>query len=149
MNTRSAKIVNNIAESLCYYRINPYDLMCMEYTSQEDLSIFERIYMTRAEIKNNVFNRISVIYNKLVSEYHTSLMNEMENELEELSTFFEDKMNVFTLSTLNDINYIDIDIRMIIYNNIISTEGDKKYKHIINELEKYGRLENKAHILAV
>lgn len=153
MNTRSAKILNNEVENLCYYRINPYDLINMEYTSQEDLSIFERIYMTRAEIKNNVFDRMCAIYNKLVSDYHTSTMNkeleEMEKELDELSIIFEDKKNVFTLSNLHDMNGMNNDILMIIYNNLISAEGNNKYETIVSELGKYGRLESDAQILAV
>lgn len=150
MNTKRAKVINNIADSLCYYRINPYDLMYMEYTSQEDLTIFERIYMTRAEIKNNVFDRMSAIYNKIVNDY---LMNkeieEIEKELDDLSIIFEDKKNVFTLSNICYINGLNNDIQMIIYNNIISTEGNSKYETIVSELGKYGRLESDAQILAV
>jgi hypothetical protein len=153
MNTRSTKIVNNITESLCYYRINPYDLMYMEYTSQEDLTIFERIYMTRAEIKNNVFDRMSAIYNKLVNDYHTTTMNkeleEMEKELDDLSIIFEDKKNVFTLSNICDKNGLNNDIQIIIYNNLISAEGNNKYKTIMSELGNYGRLESDAQILGV
>jgi hypothetical protein len=40
------------------------------------------------------------------------------------------------------------DILMIIYNNLVSTDGDKKYKDIINKIGNYGRLERNAHILA-
>jgi hypothetical protein len=32
---------------VCYYKINPYDLADMEYTSQEDLDIFQQKYANR------------------------------------------------------------------------------------------------------
>jgi hypothetical protein len=32
---------------VCYYKINPYDLADMEYTSQEDLDIFQQNYANR------------------------------------------------------------------------------------------------------
>ncbi len=100
MNTRKAKIINN--ESICYYKINPYDLDNMEYSSQEDVDIFQRVYKTRAEIQNNVFDRMCIIYNKVIREYQeswiTKELNEIENELNELSVIFEDKKNVLALS---------------------------------------------------
>ena len=151
MNTRGAKIVDN--EAICYYKINPYDLMYMDYSSQEDVDTFLRIYMTRAEIKNKVFDRMCVIYNRIISAYQerwmTKELEEMEKELDELSIIFEDKKNVFTLSNLHDKNGMNNDILMIIYNNLISAEGNNKYETIVSELGKYGRLESDAQILNV
>ena len=150
MNTRKAKIINN--ESICYYKINPYDLDNMEYSSQEDVDIFQRVYKTRAEIQNNVFDRMCIIYNKVIREYQeswiTKELNEIENELNELSVIFEDKKNVLALSILSDKNVMDGDILMLIYNNIVSTEGNKTYKPIMTELGKYRRLECTAQILS-
>jgi hypothetical protein len=67
----------------CYYKINPYDLVNMEYTSPEDLNIFETIYMMKYEFDNNTFENIGVNYYNLVSEYKASLI--MKKEVEELT----------------------------------------------------------------
>ena len=43
---------------LCYYKMNPYDLENMEYTSPEDLDIFLNAYTTRrCEIVYNQFEK--------------------------------------------------------------------------------------------
>ena len=67
----------------CYYKINPYDLVNMEYTSPEDLIIFETIYMMKYEFDNNTFENIGVNYYNLVIEYKASLI--MKKEVEELT----------------------------------------------------------------
>lgn len=150
MNTRGAKIVDN--ETICYYKINPYDLENWDCSSQEDVDTFLRIYMTRAEIQNNVFDRICVIYNRLVSAHQESWMtkelNEIEKELGELSAIFEDKKNVIALSILSDSNAIENgDVLAILYNIIVSPEGHEKYKSIVSKLEKCGHLESVSQIL--
>ena len=150
MNTRGAKIVDN--EAICYYKINPYDLENWDCSSQEDVDTFLRIYMTRAEIQNNVFDRICAIYNRLVSAYQESWMtkelNEIEKELGELSAIFEDKKNVIALSILSDSNAIENgDVLAILYNIIVSPEGHEKYKSIVSKLEKCGHLESVSQIL--
>jgi hypothetical protein len=118
----------------------------MEYTSVKNLEIFEGNYMiTSPEIKNKTFNKMCVIYNNLVIDYHASIM---EKELEDLSTIIQDKKNVITLTTLLDKEDMNVDILTAIYNNLVSTDGDKKYKDIINKIGNYGRLERNAQILA-
>ena len=48
----------------CHYKINPYDLVYMEYTSQEDLDTFDSMYMnTRGEF----IDRELEIYNELAA----------------------------------------------------------------------------------
>ena len=122
MNTRGAKVVNN--EALCYYKINPYNMVNMEYSSQEEVNTFQRIYMTRNEIKNNVFDKMCVIYNKLIIDYRTSTINkelvEINNEIDELSAFFENKKNVVNLLvTINDKYIMNEDIIRMIMNNYL------------------------------
>ena len=122
MNTRGAKVVNN--EALCYYKINPYNMVNMEYSSQEEVNTFQRIYMTRNEIKNKVFDKICVIYNKLINDYHISTINkeldDIDNEIEELSAFFHDKKDVVNLLvTINDKYIMNEDIIRIIMNNYL------------------------------
>ena len=150
MNTRGAKIVDN--EAICYYKINPYDLENWDCSSQEDVDTFLRIYMTRAEIQNNVFDRLCVIYNRLVGAYQESWMtkelDKIEKELGELSAIFEDKKNVIALSILSDSNAIENgDVLAILYNIIVSPDGHDKYKSIVSKLEKCGHLESVSQIL--
>ena len=71
----------------CYYKINPYDLENMEYTSQEDLNNFIIIYMMKYEFENNTFENMWINYYNLVIEYKASLI--MKKEVEELSIGLE------------------------------------------------------------
>jgi hypothetical protein len=52
----------------CYYKINPYDLENMEYTSPEDINNFIAIYMARDEIKNNTLENTLINYYNLIIE---------------------------------------------------------------------------------
>lgn len=70
LNTKDAKIVDN--EAICYYKINPYDLENWDCSSPEDIEAFLSVYMERAEIRNNKFDGLCVIYNRLVSAYQES-----------------------------------------------------------------------------
>ena len=71
----------------CYYKINPYDMVNMEYTSPEDLHNFRTIYMTKYEFENNTFENMWVNYYNLVIEYKASLI--MKEEVEELTAHIE------------------------------------------------------------
>ena len=80
--------------------------------------------MTRNEIKNNVFDKMCVIYNKLIIDYRTSTINkelvEINNEIDELSAFFENKKNVVNLLvTINDKYIMNEDIIRMIMNNYL------------------------------
>jgi hypothetical protein len=48
-----------------YYKINPYDLENMEYSSQEDLDKFNKKYMMKGEIINGFFEKYCEIFNKI------------------------------------------------------------------------------------
>lgn len=69
VDTETSTVKNCEETSTCYYKINPFDLENMDYTSQEDLDIFLRSYMKRSEIKNNVFEKRYAIYNDIVIDY--------------------------------------------------------------------------------
>lgn len=60
----------------CYYRINPYDMQNMEYTSTEDLNNFRAIYMSNYEGENMWDN-----YYKLAIEYQTNLIEKKFDEI--------------------------------------------------------------------
>jgi hypothetical protein len=91
------------------------------------------------------FEKNSVIRNELVIGYIISLM---EKELDELSVIFEDKKNVINLIPLYDKKELNYDMIMIIYNNIVSAEGNIRYKSIMNELGVHNQLERTARILS-
>jgi hypothetical protein len=59
---------------VCYYKINPYDLVDMKYTSQKNLDLFKQNY---ANTRDNLINVELDIYNTLAAEYHaTQAVNE-------------------------------------------------------------------------
>ena len=60
----------------CYYRINPYDLVNMEYTSRKDLHNFRATYMANYEAED-MWN----IYYNLAIEHQTDLI---QNKFEEI-----------------------------------------------------------------
>jgi hypothetical protein len=144
MNTKSTTIIKNCG-NVCYYKINPYNLANMEYTSQEYLEIFERTYMiTNPQIINKAFDRTSVIFNNLAIEYQAGII---EKELNELSAIFEDKKHIINLAAIYDKQGMNSDILAIIYKNLVSANAYDKYKGIISELGNYWRLESVARIL--
>jgi hypothetical protein len=132
---------------ICYYKINPYDLMNMEYNSQQELEIFNRNYIaTLPEIINNLFDKRCIVYNNIAIDYQVSIM---ENELCELSTYFDDKKNVLNLVVLSDKVGINGDIIRVIYNFMVSPKENKRYLGIIDKIEYKSRLELNAQILEV
>ena len=60
----------------CYYRINPYDLVNMEYTSHEDLHNFREVYKTKYE-SEDMWN----IYYNLAFEHQTDLIQNKFDEI--------------------------------------------------------------------
>jgi hypothetical protein len=67
INTKAKKIISS--DDVCYYKINPYELVNMEYTLQDDLYKFESLYMTQRELRNRKFDETSSIYMDLAIEY--------------------------------------------------------------------------------
>jgi hypothetical protein len=124
--------ISDIYEKASYYNINPFDLEKMEYTSQKNLDRFKTNYMSRYEVRSKTFDKKRVYYDTFVLDYCTSLM---EKELDELSTIFEDKKNVINLVALNDKEGMNGDLLRIIYNHLISNEGNKIYTGIIDKIE--------------
>jgi hypothetical protein len=133
--------------NVCYYKVNPYDIENMDYTSQQGQELFFMIYMGRkdvalgyfenrsiifmdiAETMKNILNR-SVFYKNIALEYQVI---EMERELKELSAFFEDKKNVINLlATLKSKYCMNDDILTMIYN--IINIGDR-YEYLAQKEE--------------
>lgn len=130
----------------CYYNINPYDLENMEYTSQQDLNIYNLTYMAKYETCNRIFEKKRLIYSVLAIDYQACLI---EKELDEIAVFLEEKKNIINLVTFNDKKGMNNDILIIIYNNIVSADRNKKYKQIMNELETHNKLESIGRIIAI
>uniref|UniRef100_A0A6C0LL23 Uncharacterized protein n=1 Tax=viral metagenome TaxID=1070528 RepID=A0A6C0LL23_9ZZZZ len=65
---------------VCYYKINPYDLADMEYTSQEDLDIFQQKYANRMPDDIDV---VLANYNALAIEHIANKEAEETEETEE------------------------------------------------------------------
>ena len=80
--------------STCYYKINPFDLENMDYTSPEDLNIFLRSYMTRSEIKNKVFEKRYAIYNRIVVDYALRKVEDYDYA-EEIAEIAEDNKRYY------------------------------------------------------
>ena len=130
----------------CYYNINPYDLENMEYTSQQDLNIYNLTYMARYETSKKIFEKKNLLYSVLAIDYQASLI---EKELDEISASIEDKKNLINLAVFNDKEGMNSDLLMIIYNNLVSNDANKKYEHLMTELGTCNRLESIAQILKV
>ena len=148
--TKNKTVLEN--EYNCYYKINPYNLDKMEYSSQQNLDIFTKKYIGRYEvgrwdIGSIPFETKSAYYYNIVFEYCVSLM---EKELDEVSAIFEDKKNVLNLAALNDKQGMNNDILMLIYNNLVSSaSAHNKYENIMSELGNRKRLESVAMIMAM
>ena len=129
VNTNAKKIRNN-DQGICYYNINPFDLVNMECSSQEDLNTFRNIYMARAEITDMTFEKKKMIYSEIEIDLTIAYIDE---ELNKLREFFEDKKNLINLVAFKEKKEIDSDLLMVIYNNIVSSEGKNKYSKYIED----------------
>jgi len=96
----------------------------MEYTSQQDLNIYILTYMARYETSKRIFEKKKLVYSILAIDYQASLI---EKEIDEITAILEEKKYIINLATFNDKKGMNNDILMIIYNNILSADGNKKY----------------------
>ena len=118
----------------------------MEYTSQQDLNIYNLTYMARYETSKRIFEKKKLLYSVIAIDYQASLI---EKELDEISASIEDKKNLINLAVFNDKEGMNGDLLMIIYNNLVNADANKKYEHLMNELGNSNRLESIAQILNV
>ena len=146
---QKAKKIYKIIPSgnVCYYKINPADVEKMEYSSQQGIDIFKQIYMCRNDVRSGYFLSRSVIYRNIALEYN---VKNMEKELDELSEFFEDKKIVINLVVIQERHAMNSDVLMILYNTLLSSEGNKKYSKTIDEIDSCkNKLERVAKIMDV
>jgi hypothetical protein len=127
----------------CRYNINPNDLINMEISTKSHIDRFKKTFLGYEQI--DYFQKNIINYTKLAIDYNASLM---EKELNELSTFFEDKKNIINLVILKDKEGVNRDIIRVIYNFLVSPKGKKKYSVIIDKIEDYkNKLEINTQIL--
>jgi len=127
----------------CQYNINPNNLRNMEISTKSHIDRFNKTFLGYERV--NYFTTKIINYTKLAIDYNASLM---EKELNELSTFFEDKKNIINLVILQDKVGVNGDIIRVIYNFLVSPKGKKKYSVIIDKIEDYkNRLEINTQIV--
>ena len=114
---KTKKVKNDSDGYTCYYKINPNDVENMEYALPQDLDAYTSAYMARFEVRSGMFEKKSVYYYTFIFDYCVRLM---ENELDELSAFVEDKKTLVKLLALNEIEGINCDVIMMIYDSLVS-----------------------------
>ena len=117
--------------NVCYYKVNPFDLEKMEYSTEQELDHFEWNYMNSLR-RVKYFLHMEKSFKNIALDYQ---VNKMEKELEELSEFFEDKKNVINLVVIQEMFEINSDVLMIFYNTLLTPKGNKKYAENIDEIE--------------
>jgi hypothetical protein len=101
--------------NVCYYKINPFDLEGMKYSTKQELEVFELGYMNGLE-RVKLFSSRSVIYKNIAMEY---IMN-------------ENKKHILNLATLNAKYCMNDDILTKIYNIV---RIGNKYEYITSNEE--------------
>jgi len=130
VNTNAKKIRNN-NQGICYYNINPYDLVNRGCSSREDLNTFRNIYMTRTEITNMTLDIKRMIYSEIDINFTIAYI---DDELNKIREFFEDKKNLINLVAFKEKKEISGDLLMVIYNYIVSSKGKNKYSKYIEDI---------------
>jgi hypothetical protein len=130
--------------NVCYYKVNPFDLEKMEYSTQQELEHFKWKYMNgRDRVK--WFSSRSVIFKNIAIEHN---VNKMEKELDELSAFFEDKKHIANITAIKEKIDTNIDVLMIIYKNLIDNNKADNPEVIAKAMEAKTALNLILHIIA-
>jgi hypothetical protein len=102
--------------NVCYFKINPADVVKMEYTSPQGQELFHRIYMCRSDVRLGYFLKRSEIYKKVALDYQMAKKYSL----------------IINVATLKDIYYMNDDILTMLYNKVI--DGDN-YEYITTNEE--------------
>jgi hypothetical protein len=102
--------------------------------------------MARYETSKIIFEKKKLVYSVLAIDYQASLIG---REIDEITAILEKKKNIINLAVFNEKKGMNNDILMIIYNKLVSNDGNEKYKEIMTELGTCNRLESIAQIIAV
>jgi len=79
--------------------------------------------------QRSIYKGVFTDYTNLMLEYNIKMIGE---EIDELSASQEDNKNIGKLLELNNKKGMNIDILRLLYQNIISTEGQKKYSNYVD-----------------
>ena len=114
----------------CYYAISPDDLRNMSVSSMDDVvKFYEVLYIRYGYEKVSIFNRLFGDYTNLMLEHN---IKTIEKAVEEISVSQEDDKNFINLLELNK-KGMNGDIFRILYNEVISTKGQKKYDAYVKD----------------
>lgn len=82
------------------------------------------LFIAKYETCNRIFEKKVINLQSVlaIDDYQASLI---EKELDEITSFLEEKKNIINLVTFNDKNGINNNILIIIYNNIVSADRNK------------------------
>jgi len=133
--------------NVCYFKINPADVEGMEYSTNQEIDVFERKYTNSLE-RMKYFQSRSVIYKNIAFEYQAS---KMEKELDELSAFFENKKHIANITAIKEKLDTNIDVLMIIYKNLVDNnkaDSPEVIAKIEKAMEAKTALNLISHILA-
>ena len=64
INNHTKKIITS--GDVCYYKINPYDMVNMEYALEDVLNTFKSLYMEKRKLRNQLFDERCAVYKKLL-----------------------------------------------------------------------------------
>ena len=118
--TNSKEIQKN--RYCCYYNIIPYDLVNMPISSKSLIDKFNFTFLGYEQI--DYFQKKIINYTNLAVSYNASLM---EKELGEISANQDDKINIIKLLVFFEKKGMNCDIFLVIYNNLVSIDGNAKY----------------------
>ena len=113
----------------CFYAINPNDLRNMKVSYAADINIFYRtLYNRYGYEQGRIFKGLFEDYTNYMLEYNIKLIGD---EVDQISVDQEDDKNMNNLLTLNNKEGMNTDVFLILYNSIISTNGQNKFAKFV------------------
>lgn len=113
----------------CYYDISPNDLRNMSVSSMDDVvKFYEVLYIRYGYEQVSILKGLFTDYTNQMLEYN---IRDIENAVEEISVSQEDDKNFINLLELNK-KGMNGDIFRILYDEVISTKGRRKYDALAN-----------------
>jgi hypothetical protein len=109
----------------CYYNMNPNDLRDASVSCEEDIATFFSKLKKRNRYEQS---RHFVDYTNLMLEYNIGLI---EREVEGLYPNKEDDKNIMVLLEMNHKKDMNTDIFKMLYELVVSKEGQKRYVPVV------------------
>jgi hypothetical protein len=108
-----------------YYNINPNDLRNMRVSNAIDIDkFFEVLWIRYGYEQVRGMNDMLINYTNMMLEYNINMIGD---EIEEIAVSQEDNKNIINLIALNDKKGMNADVFCLLYKNVISIEGQKKF----------------------